>query len=239
MTAPRTAARADRAIFPLGDSAVVVSLGDEIGVEALERVRTVVDLLESAPPEGMIEYVPAFTTVTVIYDPLTVGAEQFTSRLRALLDRKAVRATATEGKLVEVAVSYGGEAGPDLEFVAAHTGLTSDEVITIHCEGEYLVYMIGFSPGFPYLGGMSDRIAAPRRDSPRDKVPAGTVGIAGKQTGIYPTESPGGWQLIGHTALELFRPDESPPSLLRAGDRVRFRAVAPPERSHRGCGPAG
>ena len=124
---------------------------------------------------------------------------------------------------------YGGEYGPDLEEVARHNGLSVDEVIALHSGGEYLVYMIGFAPGFPYLGGMSERIAMPRRSSPRAQIPVGSVGIAGMQTGVYPIETPGGWQLIGRTPLALFRPEENPPSLLQAGNKVRFRPISADE----------
>jgi inhibitor of KinA len=128
---------------------------------------------------------------------------------------------------VEIPVCYGGEFGADLDFVAKHANLTPGEVIEIHSAADYLVHMIGFAPGFPYLGGMSSKIAAPRRSSPRLKVPAGSVGIAGEQTGIYPLETPGGWQLIGRTPLALFRPEQDPPTLLQPGDIVRFRPITP------------
>jgi inhibitor of KinA len=123
-------------------------------------------------------------------------------------------------------VCYGGELGPDLEFVAEHNKLSAEEVIGIHSASVYLVYMIGFAPGFPYIGGMSGKIAAPRRSSPRLKIPAGSVGIAGSQTGIYPIETPGGWQLIGQTPLKLFQPESKSPSLLKAGDVIQFKPIS-------------
>jgi inhibitor of KinA len=126
---------------------------------------------------------------------------------------------------VDIPVCYGGDYGPDLDAVSFHTGLSTEEVVAIHGEPDYLVYMIGFAPGFPYLGGMSERLASPRRESPRAKIPPGSVGIAGSQTGVYPIETPGGWQLIGRTPLRLFRPERDEPSLLRTGDRVRFHAI--------------
>jgi inhibitor of KinA len=126
---------------------------------------------------------------------------------------------------VDIPVCYGGDFGPDLDAVSSHTGLSTEEVVAIHGEPDYLVYMIGFAPGFPYLGGMSERLASPRRESPRAKIPPGSVGIAGSQTGVYPIETPGGWQLIGRTPLRLFRPERDEPSLLRTGDRVRFQAI--------------
>lgn len=209
----------------LGDAAVVITLGDEIGVEAHEQVKAVTQMLESTPPDAIVEYIPAFTTVTVIYDPLAATCEDFTHQLRALLDSTPRSSAAIANRLVEIPVCYGEDFGPDLDFVASHNDITSDQVVAIHGEPEYLVYMIGFAPGFPYLGGMSERIAAPRRGTPREKIPAGSVGIAGNQTGVYPIQTPGGWQLIGRTPLELFRPTEGEPSLLRAGDRVRFKAI--------------
>ena len=129
-------------------------------------------------------------------------------------------------RTVSIPVCYGGEFGPDLEYVARHNNLTTDEVIHIHSSGEYLVYMIGFAPGFPFLGGLSPKIATPRRPSPRATIPAGSVGIAGMQTGVYPIETPGGWQLIGRTPQKLFLPNENPPSLLQAGDVVKFCPIS-------------
>lgn len=128
-------------------------------------------------------------------------------------------------RTIEIPVCYGGDFGPDLGFVAAHCGLSEEEIIAIHSSGDYLVYMIGFAPGFPYLGGMPERIAAPRHRTPRTVIPRGSVGIAGGQTGVYPIATPGGWQLIGRTPLELFRPESEYPSLLRAGDKVRFKPI--------------
>jgi inhibitor of KinA len=130
---------------------------------------------------------------------------------------------------IEIPVCYGGEFGVDLQFVAEHNGMTADEVVAIHCGATYRVHMLGFAPGFPYLGGMSERIATPRRNTPRLKVAAGSVGIAGPQTGVYPLETPGGWQIIGRTPLALFRPAENPPTLLSPGDFVRFRPITSEE----------
>ena len=126
-------------------------------------------------------------------------------------------------------VAYGGEFGPDLSFVSKHTGLTGEEVIKIHTGTDYLIYMLGFTPGFPYLGGMDSRLATPRLATPRTKIPAGSVGIAASQTGIYPVQSPGGWQLIGQTPVKLFEPTAQKPVLLNAGDYIRFFEVTPEE----------
>jgi inhibitor of KinA len=214
MTAPR--------LSLLGDSAVTISLGDSISEEIHARVRALCARLDAKPPVGMVEYVPAYTTVTVFFDPLHRAATR--TAIASLVDDLDSVSTATP-RTVDIPVCYGGDLGPDLEMVAEQAKLSPDEVVAIHTAGDYLVYMIGFAPGFPYLGGMDPRIAAPRRAAPRLTVPVGTVGIAGTQTGVYPLATPGGWQLIGRTPLALFRPLEDPPTLLRLGDRVRFRAI--------------
>jgi inhibitor of KinA len=210
----------------LGDRALVVHLGDQIDAPTFRAVRSLAMKLEAAPPNGMLESVPAFTTVAIYYDPLRISEGELrscVSGLAATLDLTPE----PEPRIVEIPVCYGGEFGSDLEFVAEHAGLVPNEVLRIHTQADYLVHMIGFAPGFPYLGGMSPRIAAPRRGSPRLKIPVGSVGIAGDQTGIYPLETPGGWQLIGRTPLALFRPEQDPPTLLQAGDIVRFRPITP------------
>ncbi|WP_409296919.1 5-oxoprolinase subunit PxpB [Peribacillus sp. SCS-26] len=223
-------------LYPLGDGAVVIELGKEISPGVQHMVRVVSALLDQQEAGWLVEYVPAFTTVTVFYnmalaasmpggqDPFRAVSLELGKLLRdpGILDIPKPR-------VVDIPVCYGGEFGPDLGFVAQHNGLTPEEVISIHAGGEYDVHMIGFAPGFPYLGGMSERIAAPRKETPRLKIPVRSVGIAGNQTGIYPIETPGGWQLIGRTPLNLFLPDEENPSLLRAGDRVRFRPVTEKE----------
>ncbi|WP_066367410.1 5-oxoprolinase subunit PxpB [Neobacillus fumarioli] len=217
---------------PLGDSGIIVKMGDGIDQKTHEKVQALARLLQKHPFEGIIEIVPGFTTVAVFYDPIRLfhlGIEFPYNWVLAKL--KEIMATLPEtsvkdARVVEIPVCYGKEFGPDLEVVAVHNGLTPDEVIRIHSETEYLVHMIGFAPGFPYLGGMDERIITPRRSTPRLKIPAGSVGIGGEQTGIYPIESPGGWQLIGRTPQRLFRYEGEPPSLLQAGDLVRFRPIS-------------
>jgi inhibitor of KinA len=216
-------------ISALGDSAVVIDVGEDVGEAAHARVKAVVRVLESARPNALIEYIPAFTNVSVLYDALKATYDEFESHIKTALGSLSEATESSEGRLVEVPVCYGGEFGPDLDYVSSEASLAPDEVIAIHSEPIYLVYMIGFAPGFPYMGGMSGRIATGRRDSPRARIPAGSVGIAGRQTGIYSIESPGGWQLIGRTPLRLFRPEKDEPSLLRAGDRVRFTVIGPEE----------
>lgn len=211
-------------IEPLGDSALLLRVARRIDAAAELRVRAACERLERARIEGVSDVAPAFTTVAVHYDPARIAFDTLAARVREVL-RGCTAADASAGRLVEVPVRYGGADGPDLEVVAAHTGLSPAEVVRLHAAGEYRVHMIGFAPGFPYLGGLDPRLACPRRDAPRTEVPAGSVGIGGAQTGIYPVVSPGGWQLIGRTSLALFDPASARPSLLAAGDRVRFVEV--------------
>ena len=158
------------------------------------------------------------------YDPMVIGTEALKAKLSAIaknLDSIAI----PPASVVELPVLYGGEMGPDLAFVAEHAGITPDEVIKLHTEPEYLIYMLGFTPGFTYLGGMSEEIAAPRLAQPRVRIPAGSVGIAGSQTGVYPIDSPGGWQLIGRTPVRMYDPDRAVPILPKAGQYIKFYAI--------------
>lgn len=213
---------------PLGEGGALVRLADEIGRDAHERVRAFCAKLEQQPPPGLIEYVPAYTTVALYYDPLRVDYEDVRDAAQRIAAQRS-NATVTVPNVIEIPVCYGSEYGPDLEAVAAHHGISPDDVVALHQGAEYEVWMLGFAPGFAYLGGLPERIATPRRATPRVKVPAGSVGIAGAQTGVYPFDSPGGWQLIGRTPLRMFDPTRSPPALLEPGDRVRFRAITPAE----------
>ncbi|MDQ3964373.1 MAG: 5-oxoprolinase subunit PxpB [Actinomycetota bacterium] len=213
-------------VLPLGDAAVVVTFGDDIDPDIHERVMAFAQHLDSSPPPAMVEYIPAFTTVTLTYDPLVRTYDEFIASVQTVLDEVGSRGETKDTRPpVEIPVYYGDELGPDLDFVASHNDLTPEEVVKIHSGTTYLVFMVGFAPGFPYLGGMSPRIAAPRLDSPRTAVPAGSVGIAGAQTGVYSIETPGGWRLVGRTPLKLFEPTASAPSLLHAGDHVRFLPI--------------
>lgn len=220
-------------LSPLGDQAVVIEVGEQIGISSERNVKAIVSRLEVESPSWMIEYIPAYTTVTIIYSLQEFSKEDnpyeaVCERIRELLENVKEMGVVQQ-KVVKIPVLYGGEYGPDLDFVAQHNGLTVDEVIEIHTSGDYTVHMIGFAPGFPFIGGMSERIAAPRRKTPRLKIPARSVGIAGMQTGVYPIETPGGWQLIGGTPFELFLPSEDPPSLLAAGDKIRFYQITSEE----------
>lgn len=224
----------DYKLHMLGDNAVVVELGTEINLETQRKVQMVSRIFEENNDEWLIEYVPTFTTVTLYYDPyqttkLAIGNElpyeTVSHRIRELLSSCSVNMDIKQ-RIVEIPVCYGGEFGPDLTFVARHNGLEPEEVIHIHSSGKYLVHMLGFAPGFPYLGGMSEKIAAPRRATPRQKIPSRSLGIAGSQTGIYPIETPGGWQLIGRTPLNLFQPEKEDPSMLQAGDKIKFKPIS-------------
>jgi inhibitor of KinA len=219
---------------PLGDSAVVATLGSGIDAAALGSVLRLAEAIASAKGRGIVDVVPAYATVTVFYDPLQFAeaSEDAYEQVCRFMESCAARdagGPAAAARSVEIPVCYGGEHGPDLGLVAARCALGEDRVIALHSGGDYLVHAIGFTPGFPYLGGLPEPLRTPRRDTPRARVPAGSVGIGGSQTGVYPLASPGGWQLVGRTPLALFRPGESPAALLRPGDRVRFRAISASE----------
>jgi len=226
-------------LLPVGEAALMVEFGKGINPEINKKVKALADYLDQRPLPGMLEYVSAYSSVTVFYNPAQVKqfqkeqlhlqpkllAYQVLAELLKEVLSKLDNGVVTKPRTVEIPVCYGGEFGPDLAYVAEYNNITIEEVIEIHCQGQYLVYMIGFAPGFPYLGGMSEKIATPRRPSPRLEIPAGSVGIAGMQTGVYPIATPGGWQLIGRTPLSLFRPQDECPSLLQAGDIIRFRPI--------------
>lgn len=213
------------AVEPLGDSALLVRLGSTIGAAAHRRVQAAHARLRRERIPGVADLVPAFTTLTLHFDPGRIDAGELERRVARALERLDEEPL-SPGVLHEVPVRYGGEDGPDLSLVAAHAGLSEAEVVRRHVAVEYVVHMIGFAPGFPYLAGLDPRLACPRRESPRARVPAGSVGIGGSQTGIYPSATPGGWQLIGRTSLVLFDPHADPPGLLAPGDRVRFVELA-------------
>lgn len=230
-------------MYPLGDSAIVLQFGRAASPEVNQKIRAFVSVLESNPFRGMAELVPAYSTLTIYYNPWVLsecGRHPAFSRVQELLKEMAGKTGKEEemqrAGLVKIPVCYGGRYGPDMEEVAQKSGLSPEEVIAVHSAPEYLVYMMGFVPGFPYLGGMDARIATPRKAVPRQKIPAGSVGIAGEQTGIYSLGTPGGWQLIGRTPLKLFNPERESPALLQAGDRIRFVPVSEEEYLERKAG---
>ena len=229
----------DYEIKPLGETSVIVKFGNAISPAIHNKIQRLADYLEKYPFTGMVEYVMSYTSLVVYYNPFAVkkaAENKDKSTLQLVTDyldgcmEKTQAADEKKANVVEIPVCYGGKYGPDIEFVAEYNHLSVDEVIQIHTAPEYLVYMIGFCPGFPYLGGMDERIATPRRDMPRLEIPARSIGIAGQQTGGYPISTPGGWQIIGRTALEMFNPhDDENPSLLHSGDLVKFYAVSEAE----------
>jgi KipI family sensor histidine kinase inhibitor len=208
-------------IVPVGDSAVLVELGDEIDITINQRVHALAALLNTSPLAGVIETVPAYATLLVHYDPLILSFVEIENYLQGKM-AQIVDHESGKRKRVEVPVRYGGEYGVDLESVARHCQLPVEDVIRIHSQKIYTVFMMGFTPGYPYMGKLDDAIVTPRLESPRPRVPAGTVAIAGSQTGIYPIDSPGGWQLIGQTSLQLFNPESETPFLFSPGDEVKF-----------------
>jgi len=217
-------------ITPLGDGCALIELGNAIDPGVNDRAITLAERISSSPFPGFIDCAPAYASVSVHFEPTEVfkafgrGPLPFEA-VRKLME-EMIRQTGNDdqrdGRLVEIPAVFGGEHGPDLDLVAEISGLPPDEVIEIFLEREYRVFMIGFLPGFPYMGSVAPEISTPRRQTPRTRVPGGSIGIAGDQTGIYPVESPGGWQLIGRTGMSMFDPSSDPPALLRAGDRVRF-----------------
>lgn len=215
-------------ILTAGDRVIVIEYGDDIDEDLNAHVHRVARAIVGRASPGVVEVVPTYRSCAVHVDPLIVSPDDIAADVEAIerelavLDPGGVNRASDEPRTVEIPVVYGGAFGPDLDDVAAHCGLPPDEVVDIHTSGTYRVYMMGFTPGFPYLGGMSPRIAAPRLPTPRTLVPAGSVGIAAQQTGVYPTSSPGGWRLIGRTPLSLFDPRADPPCLVDAGDLVRF-----------------
>jgi KipI family sensor histidine kinase inhibitor len=214
--------------LPAGDRALCVELGDVISPEINHRVRSLFLAVEQQSISGIMDVVPAYRSILVYYDPMRIAPSELEAQLRALNDR--LESVVVESpKVVAVPTVYGGEYGPDLEYVARYSGLSTEEVVRIHSGTDYLVYMMGFTPGFTYLGGMSERIATPRLQTPRVAIPAGSVGITEQQTGVYPIESPGGWQLIGRTPIRIFDPDRDPPVAVEPGDYMRFVPVSESE----------
>jgi len=207
-------------LLPQGDRAISVVFEEEISPKTNSKVLALCRALDSACIPGIVGCVPAYRTLLVEYDPLILTYAQAAGKIRACSTKTTGE---NVGCLVEIPVCYGGEFGQDLDEVAAHSGLTAQEVIEAHSGREYRVYMLGFRPGFPYLGGLDPRLAMPRRKMPRPCIEGGSVGIAGNQTGIYPQSSPGGWNLIGRTPLTLF--DETNRAQLAPGDTLRFIPV--------------
>ncbi|HEY3757364.1 MAG TPA: 5-oxoprolinase subunit PxpB [Opitutaceae bacterium] len=227
---------------PLGDSALTVTIGPSGDPSVPARVRALVGALARARLPGVLDFAPSYASVTVFYDPVRAegnGVLPYHRLERAVLEcaeaarvgHRRVPRRVLEDRLVEIPVCYGGDFGPDLAEVASHARLSMTDVVARHSGVEYTVQAIGFVPGFPYLGGLTPRLHMPRRSTPRELVPAGSVAIGGAQTGVYPLATPGGWNVIGRTPSTLFRTLDNPPALLRVGDRVVFRPITAEEFS--------
>src|SRR6266566_392937 len=236
-------------ITPLGDSALLIRVAesfDDAPIDVLNKVLAMKHALEAAQIPGVVEVAPAYTTVALFCDPvraIDAGAPVenvfgwFEQRIHEALksvvapeafgaDRRKAGDNVPGYDSIEIPVCYDQEFAFDLNEVARNAGVHWKEVVDLHCGADYRVHCVGFTPGFPFLGGLPRRLATPRRDVPRKEIPAGSVAIGGRQTGIYPIKSPGGWNVIGRTPLQLFDPQKDPPVLLRTGDRVRFRAIS-------------
>ena len=211
-----------------GDRALLVEYGDGIDPVVNEKVRAMTALLKKNLPSGVEAVVPAYRSLSILYDPLATTPTALAEILHAL-EADFCAAEIAEAKVVPIPVCYGSEFGPDVGVVAEHTGLREDEIVAIHASVDYPIYMIGFTPGFSYLGGLDRRLQTPRRKTPRTNLPAGSVGVAESQTGMYPVDSPGGWQIIGRTPLRLFAPVRETPFLYEAGDRIRFVPISEAE----------
>jgi UPF0271 protein len=219
----------DKAVFRLvGDTGVIVEYGDEISPEINIKVRTMAMAIAEEKPVGIVEVIPTYRSLLIVYDPLATDLKSLEDALQ-FLEGRLDRLEIPPPRIVEIPVSYGGDLGPDIEFVAQAHNLTVEDVIRIHSRPLYQIYMIGFTPGFPFLGGLPEELHTPRQETPRPLVPAGSVGIANNQTGVYPIDSPGGWRLIGRTPLSLFNPSKENPFLYRTGDMIKFVLISEEE----------
>lgn len=215
-------------IRPEGDSALLIVFGTEISRDTNRLVSAAARRVREQGIRGVVDMIPAFVSLLVCYDPRVISCGALRARLETILQAEA-ETRETAGRVFEIPVCYGGEFGPDLPDIASHAGLTEREVVDIHTSRDYLVYMLGFLPGFCYLGGLDERIHTPRLETPRLKIPSGSVGIGGSQTGIYPLESPGGWRLLGKTPVRTWDPDRDVPILMQAGDSIRFVEITAAE----------
>lgn len=211
-------------ILTAGDSSLLIQFGSEIKPEINRKITATVQLMKEQHIEGVLDMIPAFCSLLINYDPRVVSYEELKERLGCLL-KMETKAGDERKRIFEIPVCYGGKYGPDMGFIAEHAGLTEEEVIRIHSSKDYLIYMLGFLPGFCYLGGLDERLHTPRLAAPRIKIEAGSVGIGGSQTGIYPMDSPGGWQLMGMTPVKTYDPERKVPILVEAGDYIRFVPV--------------
>lgn len=215
-------------IKPCGDTALMIQFEQKIDPAILREVRQMTEKIQNAQLKGIIDLIPSYAALLVKFDPAVFSYEMLKQKIEVLAGKED-RKTASAVRYIDIPVLYGKPFPEDLDHVAKHAGCSIDEVIRIHTGNEYPVYMMGFLPGFPYLGNLDDRLHTPRRKEPRISIPAGSVGIGGAQTGIYPLTSPGGWHILGLTPVKLYDPDAEDPVLLRSGDVIRFRAVSEEE----------
>jgi KipI family sensor histidine kinase inhibitor len=211
-----------------GDRGILITLGHGIDPETNGKVTTLSAAISKEHTIGIEDLIPSYNQLMIQYDPLMADYDSLCRTIR-LLESNCGTMTMDDAEILHIPVLYGGDKGKDLSFVTAHNSLTEEEVIEIHTATAYLIYMIGFTPGFPYLGGLSEKIRTPRLSEPRQKIEAGSVGIADNQTGIYPIDSPGGWRIIGHTPLNLFDWNKKPPALFKPGQYIRFYSITEEE----------
>ncbi|GEL77124.1 5-oxoprolinase subunit PxpB [Tenuibacillus multivorans] len=212
----------NKRIWPLNDRAITVSFGEEIDVQINLRVQQLFSSLKRESYPFIVDMVPTYTNLTIYFDPQKINFKDMQQLIEEALNDMHEHPVSIESKLVHIPVYYNG---PELERVAKQNQLTEDDVMRIHGREDYLIYMIGFLPGFPYLGGLDERIATPRLDEPKSQVEAGSVGVANQQTGIYPIQSPGGWNIIGHTPVNIFDSQKEQPFMFQAGDYIQFYPV--------------
>ena len=212
-------------ISPVGDCAISIDFGQAIDPKINRQIRQVIEQIKLLQLDGIIELVPTYCALLVQYDAMVYTYSDICRTINPILQESVTDSANERVTIVEIPTIYGGEYGPDLGFVASHNHISEAEVVSIHSGADYLVYMLGFIPGFTYLGGMDPRIATPRLSSPRTLIPAGSVGIAGEQTGTYPSDSPGGWQIIGRTPVTMYDMSKKQAALLRAGDYVRYVSI--------------
>lgn len=209
-------------ISPVGDCAISIDFGQVIDPKINRHIRQTIERIQALQLDGIIELVPTYCALLVQYDAMLYSYADMCNIIEPTFSESVIDGDNEMVTVIEIPTVYGGEFGPDLGFVASHNNLSEEEVIAIHSGTDYLVYMLGFIPGFTYLGGMDPRIATPRLSSPRTLIPAGSVGIAGEQTGTYPSDSPGGWQIIGRTPVTMYDMSKEKAALLSAGDYVRY-----------------
>lgn len=214
-----------------GDRAMVVEFGKEISEDINKKVKVLYEALKVNKVDGIIETVPTFRSLLIYYDPVTITYKKL-KKLIEKLHKLNTNTYANKKRILEVPVLYGEGFDLDMERVSSYTGLMKEEIIERHSSKDYLIYMLGFLPGFSYLGGLDTSLITPRLDNPRVKIPAGSVGIGGEQTGIYPLDSPGGWNIIGMTPIKLYDPNRAEPTLFKAGDYIRFKPITSDEYSY-------